>query len=76
MALRPDMAGMFWDDTPPPKPPPKEKIKRTPPEPVWLRPDYLPGLEEALAFNVDHFTDEELVAAAIAKERLVYDIEY
>lgn len=75
MALRPDMAGMFWDDTPPPKPPPKEKIKRTPPEPVWLRPDYLPGLEEALAFNVDHFSDQELVAAAVTKERLVYDIE-
>ena len=66
---------MFWDDTPPPKPPPKEKQKRTPPPRTWEEPDYLPGLEEALAFNVELFTDAELVAATYARERLVFDIE-
>jgi hypothetical protein len=72
---RSDMAGLWWDDTPPPKPPKKEKEKRTPPEPVWLRPDYLPGLEEARAMRGDVFTDAELVAASLAKDRLVWDIE-
>ncbi len=72
---RADMAGFWWDDTPPPKPPKKEAPKRTPPEPVWLKPDYLPGLEEALAFPVKLFEDTELVLAAQTKERLVFDIE-
>lgn len=72
---RSDMVGMFWDDTPPPKPPKAEKIKRTPPEPVWLRPDYLPGLEEARAAKWDLFTDAELVIAQEKHERLVWDIE-
>ena len=72
---RSDMAGFFWDDTPEPKPPKAEKAKRTPPEPVWLRPDYLPGLLEALQFPVERFTDADLMNAAIARERLVFDIE-
>ena len=72
--MRDDIAGMFWDDTPPPKVV-KEKIKRTPPEPVWLAPDYLPSLDEALAFDVPLLTDEELVAASQARERFVYDVE-
>lgn len=70
-----DMAGLWWNDTPPPKPPKVEKIKRTPPEPVWLRPDYLPGLEEARAMQCDIFTDHELVQAAANRDRLVWDIE-
>lgn len=70
-----DIAGFFWNDTPPPKPPKKEKIKNTPPEPVWLLPTYLPGLEEAKAAKFDFFTDQELVEAAGRKERLVWDIE-
>ena len=72
---RADSIGFFWQDTPPPKPPKAEKEKRTPPEPVWLRPDYLPGLLEALRFPVERFTDADLVNAAIARERLVFDIE-
>ena len=43
------------------------------PEPTWLSPDYLPGLEEARAFPVDLFTDAELVAEAGAT--LVVDCE-
>jgi len=55
--------------------------KRSPPEPVWLAPDYLPGLEEARAFNVPLMTDEELVGHAQEqftkgkRHPLVYDIE-
>lgn len=55
--------------------------KRTPPEPVWLAPDYLPGLEEARAFNVPLLTDEELVQLALEiytkgqKHKFVFDIE-
>lgn len=72
---RADMAGMFWNDTPPPKPPKKEKEKRTPPERTWESPEYLPGLEEALAFNVPLFNDNELILACSNKEKLVFDIE-
>ena len=54
---RADMAGLFWDDTPPPKPPKKEKDKRSPPERTWERPDYLPNYEEALAFNIEVMDD-------------------
>jgi len=72
---RSDTAGFFWDDTPPPKPPPKTKPKRNPPERTWERPDYLPNLAEALAFNVAKLTDQELIAATNARERFVFDIE-
>lgn len=72
---RADAIGMFWEDLPPVKPPKVEKVKRTPPEPVWLSPDYLPGLEEAASMVLDLFTDEELIQAAKDGERLVWDIE-
>ena len=72
---RSDNVGMFWDDTPPPKPLPKEKIKRGPPPKAWLEDDFLPYLEEALAFNVNLFTDAELMQAQKDKEQLVFDIE-
>ncbi len=72
---RADMAGFFWDDTPPPKPPKAEKPKRTPPERTWERPDYLPSLQEAMEFRVSQFEDWELAIAAAKRERLVFDIE-
>lgn len=72
--MRDDIAGMFWDDTPAPKVV-KEKIKRTPPEPVWDSPDYLPYLEEATAFNVQLMSDADLIAAAEAKDRFIFDVE-
>lgn len=55
--------------------------KRTPPEPVWLAPDYLPGLEEARCFDIPILTDDELVELALEiytkgeKHKLIYDIE-
>ena len=72
---RADIAGFFWDDTPAPKPPKAEKPKRTPPERTWERPDYLPGLPDALAFRVPQFEDWELAIAAAKRERFVFDIE-
>lgn len=73
--MRNDAIGLWWDDTPPPKPPKAEKPKRTPPERTWELDTYLPGLEEAFAFNVPYFTFEELVDASLKRERLVFDIE-
>ena len=54
--------------------------KRHPPEPVWLAPDYLPGLEAAREFNVPLMTDAELVQHATeqftkGKHPMVFDIE-
>lgn len=72
---RADMAGFFWDDTPPPKPPKVEKPKRTPPERTWEDPSYLPGLADAIAFRVPQFEDWELAIAAAKRERFVFDIE-
>lgn len=74
---------MFWDDTPPPKPPKAKKPKRTPPNPVWLLPDYLPNLEEARNAVIPLYTDGELVNAALEpittagakRHRLVFDVE-
>jgi hypothetical protein len=73
--LRADSVGIFWDDTPAPKPPKIEKVKRTPPEPVWLSPDYLPGLEEALQFPVQLMTHADLVDAATKQDELIVDVE-
>jgi len=51
-------------------------VKKDPPEPTWLEDDYLPYLEESLEFNVDLFTDNELIDASFSKtHELVFDIE-
>ena len=71
---RKDAVGFFWTDLVEVREK-VEKIKRTPPERTWESPDYLPGLEEALEFKVDLFTDEELISAQQAGERLVFDTE-
>lgn len=73
--MRNDSVGFFWDDTPPPKAAKAEKLKRTPPEPKWLRPDYLPGLEEARRFPVHIMTEAELYQALFNKEELIVDVE-
>lgn len=70
-----DAIGLFWEDHAPVKPPKKEKVRPIPPEPVWLNPDYLPYLNEALAFKPDLFTDQELYVAHYNREVLVWDIE-
>lgn len=72
---RADMVGLWWDDSPPPKPPKKEKEKRQPPERTWERDDYLPYLQEALTFNFNVMTDNELYDAMLRQERFVFDVE-
>lgn len=72
--MRHDIAGMFWDDTPPPKVL-KEKIKRTPPERTWERPDYLPYLEEATRFDVPLLSNEDLYLEQLAGNQMLFDVE-
>lgn len=72
---RADALGMFWLDEPPVKAPPKEKPKRTPPERTWEHPDYLPGLAEARAFNVQIMDDVQILAAMHRRETFIFDIE-
>lgn len=73
--MRFDTAGLFWDDTPPPRVTKPAPPKRTPPERTWEAPDYLPGLAEALAFDVPLMTAEDLQAAYEAREILICDTE-
>lgn len=73
--MRSDALGLFWEDRPPPPKEKAEKAKRTPPDPVWLRPDYLPGLEEALRMPIGVMTQAEMVQAATARDRMLFDIE-
>ena len=73
--MRADAIGLFWQDLPAPKKVKKEKVKRTPPPRVWERPDYLPGLQEALSARYDMHTLETLQKAIAEKEPHVYDIE-
>lgn len=70
-----DLTGIFWDDYIPPKIA-KVKEKRTPPDPVWLSPDYLPDLDEARAFVFDLATTRDILDAAAAKHRLAWDTEF
>lgn len=70
-----DLTGIFWDDYVAPKVP-KIKEKRTPPDPVWLNPDYLPNLEEARAYVFDLMSTEEILAAHAAGDPFVYDFEF
>lgn len=72
--MRKDCFGFFWDDMPVERQK-KVKEKRTPPERTWERPDYLPGLLEAIAFPVQLFTLETLWQAVQAREEFVWDIE-
>jgi hypothetical protein len=72
--LRADSLGLWWRDEPVVKTT-KEVKKCVPPDPVWLKPDYLPGLEEALAFNVPLMTDGDLWVAQQEKHKLLFDVE-
>lgn len=74
MSRRPDALGFFWEDKVVERVP-KEVRKVTPPERTWESPDYLPGLEEALNFYPDMFTDDELYQAYLNKDTLEFDIE-
>lgn len=73
--MRADALGMWWRDEPVVKTTKAPPPKRTPPEPVWLRPDYLPGLDEALRFNVPLMDDEELAKARLRGDLMLFDVE-
>ena len=75
--MRFDSDGLFWIDEPAPEKVRKikEVVKRKPPERTWEAADYLPGLEAAQRFDVALFTDQQLVDAAISREKMVWDIE-
>ena len=59
----------------------KTGVKCTPPDPVWLAPDYLPGLAEAREFNVPLLSDAELIELSYelyikgSRHKFIYDIE-
>ena len=76
--MRKDALGLFWRDEPIIKIK-KEKVKCVPPEPIWLRDDYLPGLEEAeVLAGVEELTDNELMHLAhpySARQEMGFDIE-
>lgn len=72
---RNDMVGFFWDDTPPPKAPKAEKLKRQPPTPTWLDPSYLPGLEEARRFPCHVMSIGEVSDAIARRELFIFDVE-
>ena len=73
--MRNDALGLFWEDRPPPPKVKAEKIKKVAPAPVWLKKDYLPGLDEAVRFPMPLMDDNELQCACDKKEVLVFDIE-
>lgn len=73
--MRADALGLFWEDKPKERKAKQEVVKPTPPEPVWLRDDYLPGYEEAVRLRLDFMSDEEMLRASQARERLLFDIE-
>lgn len=73
--MRNDAIGLFWEDRLVERIV-KEKIKRTPPEPVWELPGYLPNLAEAQNLVLNYYTDNELIEAALNHEKLVFDCEF
>lgn len=73
--MRFDTAGLFWDDTPPPRVTKPEPPPRTPPPRTWEEPGYLPNLEEARRLPISRMSPGDLSAAQAANEPLLCDIE-
>lgn len=73
--MRFDSVGMFWQEAAPFKIPKAPKAKATPPDPVWLKPDYLPNLEAANAHNFDMLSWRELKGAALRRDLFSMDVE-
>lgn len=72
--MRNDLSGLWWNDTKEVRVP-KPKIVRVPPDPVWLKDDYLPNLFEARAEQWPKFGPGELAHAARCGETLIFDEE-
>lgn len=73
--MRFDAIGLWWEDAAAIKIPKAPKPKREPPEPVWLKPDYLPNLDEAKACVFDLMTDREIQEAALRRDAFTMDVE-
>lgn len=73
--MRFDSLGMWWEDIAPVKIPKAPKPVRTPPDPVWLKPDYLPNLEAANACRFDELSNRELQASALRRDLFSMDVE-
>ena len=79
--MRSDALGLFWEDTPKVKTAKLAPPKRTPPHRTWEAPGYLPGLAEALRFDVPLYTDNDLIEDALQarltgkSHKFRYDIE-
>lgn len=73
--MRKDAIGFWWEDLPPEPKQKKEAIVREAPDPVWRRDDYLPNLDEALAFPVEYASYDEIMEAKEAKDWFLFDIE-
>lgn len=73
--MRFDSVGLWWEDAAPIKIPKAPKAKRLPPEPVWLKDDYLPNLEEARACRFDLLTNRELKEASLRRDMFSMDVE-
>lgn len=74
MKMRKDALGLFWRDEPKPRAK-KAKERRTPPDPVWLRDDYYPHLEEALSTGFNLMDDQRLCWHAAQGTLLEFDTE-
>lgn len=63
--------GLFWQNY-------KEKPKPKPtiPDPFWLRDDYLPNLEKALAWQPNFYSYDELIEDLSWIPTFVFDIEH
>lgn len=70
--MRSDSVGFFWEDRPPEKKAAVEKIKRIPPDPVWLHPDYCPDVPD-ISFPL--LTDHELAICFRNRDSMILDIE-
>lgn len=73
--MRADAIGLFWKDEPAKAKVKKEVVKRTAPEPTWLRPDYLPNLEQAQNADYNLMSDDDLMACLLNQDELMVDVE-
>lgn len=74
MAMRSDAVGLFWEERPVIRERKEAAPPREAPEPIWLRPDYLPGLAIAKLFRPKLLTLQEFYMLPAGTE-LLYDVE-
>ena len=77
--MRSDAIGLFWQDIPQMRLAKAPQEKRSPPRKDWLKPDYLPNLQEAIEFfsRDDIFlSDKQLIELSYSRnEVMMFDVE-